>query len=146
MLFPTVPAPPLMSAGAGLWDTLRKEARRLEAEVDGRLAACSRLGPGASDAEAAVVDEVDALLGRLQDVNAALQGAPGGPGDARAHTLARHREVLAEYRQEFRRLRGSLQASREHAALLAGPRRGGDPAALSRHAPRVAAAAPLRTR
>ena len=64
-------------------------------------------------------------------------------GDARAHTLARHRDILQEFtqarspgargralaaqrpadraplaRQEFRRVRNNLVASREHAALL----------------------------
>lgn len=61
-------------------------------------------------------------------------------GDARAHTLARHRDILLEFTQarlgaevhlaeleltlafvqEFRRLRNNLAASREHAMLLGG--------------------------
>ena len=39
-------------------------------------------------------------------------------GDARAHTLARHRDILQEFTQEHRRVRNNLNASREHAALL----------------------------
>jgi Golgi SNAP receptor complex protein 1 len=43
--------------------------------------------------------EVGALLQRLSDVNDEMGGVIGGGSDARAHTLARHRDVLQEYTQ-----------------------------------------------
>ena len=139
-----------------LWDTLRKDARRLEAEADGKLGAASKLvgGSGAHDGDEAEarLDELDALLARIADVSEAMQAAVGSAGDARSHVAARHRDRLAEHRQarvltckathsccshvaflyetqELRRLRASSTASREHAALL-GTRRGGGDASL----------------
>jgi hypothetical protein len=47
----------------------------------------------------AKASEIDALLQRLSDVNDEMGGAIGGSSDARAHTLARHRDVLQEYTQ-----------------------------------------------
>ena len=41
-----------------------------------------------------------------------------GGSDARAHTLTRHRDVLLEYTQEFRRLESMMGAARDRAELL----------------------------
>jgi hypothetical protein len=43
--------------------------------------------------------EIVALLRRLSDVNDEMGGVIGGGSDGRAHTLARHRDVLQEYTQ-----------------------------------------------
>jgi hypothetical protein len=47
----------------------------------------------------AKASEIEALLRRLSDVNDEMGGVIGGGSDARAHTLARHRDVLLEYTQ-----------------------------------------------
>lgn len=47
----------------------------------------------------AKASEIDALLQRLSDVNDEMGAVIGGGSDARAHTLARHRDVLQEYTQ-----------------------------------------------
>lgn len=63
---------------AALWDVLRKEARKLEAEVDAKLASFSKLGgdkPALLDGEAVISsrgEEIEALLQRLSDVNDAM--------------------------------------------------------------------------
>ena len=73
------------------------------------------------DAQAA---DIEGLLQRLNDVNSAMSGAVTG-GDARSHTLARHKDVLMEYTSEFRRIKNKVEANREHASLLGGGRVGG---------------------
>lgn len=42
----------------------------------------------------------------------------GGVGDSRAHTLARHKDIYAEYQSELRRAKNAVQQSRESAELL----------------------------
>ena len=49
----------------------------------------------------------------------------GGVGDTRAHTLARHKDILAEYQHELRRAKNAVQQSRESAELLGGGRASG---------------------
>lgn len=43
--------------------------------------------------------DVEALLGRLSDINDAMSGAVSGVNDARTHTLARHRDILHDFNQ-----------------------------------------------
>jgi Golgi SNAP receptor complex protein 1 len=161
----TSPNPSLTSGG---WDELRREARRLEGELDGRLAAYARLAAGfesgaalrggsgadaSSSSSLLATDqaarqraaEVEQLLQRLADVNEELAvaaattcggapgGAAGGGASSKQHVLARHRDVLAELRQEFRRAGEGVSAARERAELLSGgyqSRAGGEGAAL----------------
>lgn len=68
------------------------------------------------------------LLSRLGHVNdrMASAGARGGAGAASAHTLARHRDILQEFSQEFRRVRSAVAAASEHARLLAGAHKRND--------------------
>lgn len=119
-----------ISVPAGAWEELRKEARKLEGEVDMKLAAYSKFAgsPGSTNSEAmrlgegdanAKAAEIESLLQRLSDVNEAMSGAVTG-GDARSHTLARHRDIAMEFTQEFRRIRNTITQGREHAALLGG--------------------------
>ena len=112
------------------------QARKLETEIDGKLAtlqrAVSTAGVDVSDAllagdslDAQTAD-LDALLQRLADVSTAMAGAvKGGVGDTRAHTLARHKDILAEYQHELRRAKNAVQQSRESAELLGGGRASG---------------------
>ena len=119
--------------GAGrAWEALRKEARKLEGEIDSRLAGFAKSGAGfeASPASSAGAlggfsedrgaSEIDALLRQLQGVNHGMAAETAGArgGDARAHTLARHRDILQEYTQEFRRLQALAGEARERAELF----------------------------
>mmetsp|Transcript_21178 Transcript_21178/g.59611 ORF Transcript_21178/g.59611 Transcript_21178/m.59611 type:complete len:176 (+) Transcript_21178:1-528(+) len=63
--------------------------------------------------------ELGALLGQLEQVNAAL-GGKVSIGDTRAHTLARHRDILGDYQQEFKRLQALHGAAADRAELLRG--------------------------
>ncbi len=49
--------------------------------------------------------EVEGLLQRLSDSNDEMGALMGGAGDARAHLLARHRDILQDYTQ-VRRAQG----------------------------------------
>lgn len=40
--------------------------------------------------------EIEVLLQRLSDANHDMGGVIGGAGDARSHTLARHRDILQD--------------------------------------------------
>ncbi|KAK3238543.1 hypothetical protein CYMTET_51458 [Cymbomonas tetramitiformis] len=117
-------------SGDRVWEELRKEARKLEGEVDIMLASFSKLGTGDSsssllgDTEDQMVSgkaqEIESHLQRLADVNDAMSSAVSGGGDARSHTLARHRDILSEFSQEFRRIRTTITIGRERDALLGG--------------------------
>ncbi|GBF95107.1 golgi SNAP receptor complex member [Raphidocelis subcapitata] len=117
------------------WEDLRREARRLEGELESKLQGLSKLsaafessmrrheagkGGGADQLAQARVSEIESLLQRLSDANDEMGAVIGGSSDARSHTLARHRDVLQEYTQEFRRLDASLGAARSRAELLGG--------------------------
>lgn len=114
-----------------VWEELRKEARKLEGELDVKLAAYAKLCSGFESSYRNKADklgtdqlaqtkssEIRSLLQRLSDVNDEMGGAIGGSGDARSHTLARHRDILQEFTQEFRRLDSSLGAARDRADLM----------------------------
>ena len=118
-----------MGAGAGggagasrAWEALRKEARKLEGEIDSRLAGYAKSGAGFGGGGGFGDDrgpEIEALLRQLQGVNDGMaRETAGARGDARAHTLARHRDILQEYTQEFRRLQALAGEARERAELF----------------------------
>lgn len=64
--------------------------------------------------------EIESLLGRLSDVNEGMRSTLSGGGDSRAHTLARHRDILHDFTQEYRRLASVVGAARDRAELLGG--------------------------
>mmetsp|Transcript_33895 Transcript_33895/g.83134 ORF Transcript_33895/g.83134 Transcript_33895/m.83134 type:complete len:243 (-) Transcript_33895:141-869(-) len=126
-----------LSVPAGAWEELRREARKLEGEVDGKLANYAKFASGpafgmgvsdallAGDSLDATAADIEGLLQRLNDVNEAMSGAVAGGDAARSHTLARHRDILLEFTQEFRRVKNNVTQSREHAMLLGGRSGGG---------------------
>ncbi|KAG0577748.1 hypothetical protein KC19_5G178100 [Ceratodon purpureus] len=109
-------SPTARSAG---WDDLRKQARKLESELDVKLASFRRVGTpknGQGDGSEA---EIERLLQQLNEVNKQMQSWVSNAGsDVLSHTLARHRNILHELSQEFARIRVNAKASREHAELL----------------------------
>lgn len=121
------------------WEDLRKQARKLENEIDLKLVSFSKLGTGHagiksdSDTEPLLSGEhvfetmaldVEQLLSQLTAVNERLgeASAPDGPGApssaALIHTLQRHKEILQDYKQEFAKTKANWQARREREDLL----------------------------
>ncbi|KAI3429851.1 hypothetical protein D9Q98_010163 [Chlorella vulgaris] len=115
------------------WDDLRREARKLEGELDMKVAAygklCSNYEYGYSKGESGMATdqllqakcaEIEQLISRLSDANDGMRSALSGGADSRSHTLARHRDILHDFQQEFRRLQSIVGAARDRLDLLGG--------------------------
>ncbi|KAK9861433.1 hypothetical protein WJX84_006699 [Apatococcus fuscideae] len=127
-------ARPTTPAQTRAWEDLRREARKLETDLDTRLASYAKLcssfdtGYGARGETGLATEqfasskatEIQGLLNRLSDANEEMSGLLSGGGDSRSHTLARHRDILHDFMQEFRRLNVNLGAARDRADLFAG--------------------------
>lgn len=88
------------------------QARRLESEIDARLAAYSKLGDAialaATSSAATVPDpqeasltakEIEGLLQQLAEINEAMsaRGQTASAGAVNNHTVVRHQNILIEY-------------------------------------------------
>uniref|UniRef100_J3L988 Golgi SNAP receptor complex member 1 n=1 Tax=Oryza brachyantha TaxID=4533 RepID=J3L988_ORYBR len=125
------------------WEELRRESRKLEGDLDVKLSSYARLAARSSSASASASSsaaaasspsdrsswksmefEIQSLLDKLQDVNDAMSrcAASTAPTVSVTQKLARHRDILHEFAQEFRRTRGNLSSIREHADLLSSVR------------------------
>ncbi|CAD7700921.1 unnamed protein product [Ostreobium quekettii] len=122
------------SAASHEWDACRRDARKLEGEVDMKLGAYAKLcatfdgspaahgphgGPSTDQLLRAKASEIESLLQRLSDVNERMGGSVPSGDHGRLHTLARHRDILQDYGQEVRRLNASVGAARDRAELMA---------------------------
>lgn len=106
------------------WDALRKQARKLEAQLDEQMNSyrkfvsakgSTKVGTAENDLESGI----DRLLKQLQQVNSQMQAwVSSGGSEMVSHTLTRHQEIFQDITQEFYRLRNSLRAKQEHASLL----------------------------
>mmetsp|Transcript_6846 Transcript_6846/g.23554 ORF Transcript_6846/g.23554 Transcript_6846/m.23554 type:complete len:225 (+) Transcript_6846:161-835(+) len=110
------------------WELLRKEARKLESEIDSKLATYAKYDkgysyrqsdPASSEGYSTSVQaaQVEDLLLNLSRVNEEMVSAASG-SDSRRHTLARHRDILQEYEQEFKRLKSIHSSMQDRADLL----------------------------
>ncbi|KAJ4879362.1 Golgi SNAP receptor complex member 1-1 [Raphanus sativus] len=103
------------------WDDLRKQARKIEAQLDEQMHSYRRLVSAKSDggAESDLEAGIDLLLRQLQQVNAQMQAwVSSGGSEMVSHTLTRHQEILQDLTQEFYRHRSNLRTKQEHASLL----------------------------
>ncbi|GMI72431.1 golgi snare 11 [Hibiscus trionum] len=106
------------------WDALRKQARKLEAQLDEQMNSYRKLVSNKvsmkNDSEENDTESgIDRLLKQLQQVNMKMQDwVSSGGSETVSHTLTRHQEILQDLTQEFYRLRSSLRAKQEHASLL----------------------------
>lgn len=108
-------------AGSVGWDELRKQARRLESELDVKLASFQRgqNAPAVDGQTDGNEVEIERLLQHLNDVNVRMQNWVSDAGsDVLSHTLVRHQNILHELSQEFARIRVTANANRERAQLL----------------------------
>uniref|UniRef100_A0A7S0VMV1 Golgi SNAP receptor complex member 1 n=1 Tax=Polytomella parva TaxID=51329 RepID=A0A7S0VMV1_9CHLO len=115
------------------WDELRKEARRLESELDYKLSSFSKLcsafetnyrfsGPdnlylGLEQTQVRG-DEIRSILRQLLNVNNEMSVVVGNASDSRIHILARHRDILIENTQVFEKSNSILSIARDKAQLL----------------------------
>ncbi|KAM0823562.1 hypothetical protein ACQ4PT_070793 [Festuca glaucescens] len=105
---------------ASSWDALRKQARRLEAQLDDQMIAYRKLVSMKSDgSENDIEADIERSLKQLQQVNSQMQTwVSSGGSEVLSHTLTRHMEILQDLTQEFYRLRSSLRVKQQHASLL----------------------------
>jgi hypothetical protein len=103
-----------------MWEQLKKDARQLEGEVEVKLSQYSRLSSGLDSSGAGpsngmrsvqgasqLHSDITSLLKRLQDVHNAMEVDIAG-NDIRHHTVVRHREILQDFSQEFKRMSAQL--------------------------------------
>ncbi|XP_067015270.2 Golgi SNAP receptor complex member 1 [Anabrus simplex] len=130
-----------MAATVGLngWEDLRKQARQLENEIDLKLVSFSKLGTGhgnsgyKSDSSDSVpllsgehmfetmAQEIEQLLSKLSSLNEKMgevSSSQTPTSSALLHTMQRHREILQDYNQEFRKTQANYRARREREDLL----------------------------
>ncbi|XP_077235825.1 Golgi SNAP receptor complex member 1-2-like [Tasmannia lanceolata] len=116
------------------WEELRKEARKIEGDLDVKLSSYAKLGSrftqGYVDAASPTVGssrswksmemEIQSSLEKLLDINDAMSRCATSaiPTTSVSQKLARHRDILHEFTQEFRRTKGNINSMKEHAELL----------------------------
>eukprot|EP00252_Welwitschia_mirabilis_P012354 TRINITY_DN2737_c0_g4_i1.p1 TRINITY_DN2737_c0_g4~~TRINITY_DN2737_c0_g4_i1.p1 ORF type:complete len:241 (-),score=50.30 TRINITY_DN2737_c0_g4_i1:75-797(-) len=117
-----------------VWDDLRREARKIEGDLDVKLSSYAKLGGRLSHADAGTTNdvitgdrslksmeiEIESLLEKLLDINDAMSRCAAAATATTSVTqkLARHRDILHELTQEYKRTKGNINAMREHAELL----------------------------
>ncbi|XP_009793075.1 Golgi SNAP receptor complex member 1-2 [Nicotiana sylvestris] len=121
------------------WEELRKEARKIEGDLDVKLSSYAKLGArltqgghveagsptlGSSRSWKSMEMEIQSLLEKLLDLNDSMSrcAASAAPTTSVTQKLARHRDILHEFTQEFRRIKGNISSMREHAELLSSVR------------------------
>ncbi|KAJ6636798.1 Golgi SNAP receptor complex member 1 [Pseudolycoriella hygida] len=117
--------------GLSDWDSLRKQARHIENEIDVKLVAFSKVGAGsgANTADTAPLlsenlfdslsVEIVQMLDKLSAINEKMAELPT-TGTAMMHTLQRHRDILNGYRQEFNKIEANHTTRIEREELLRG--------------------------
>ncbi|MBA0858996.1 hypothetical protein Goshw_002370 [Gossypium schwendimanii] len=95
------------------WEELRKEARKIEGDLDVKLSSYAKLGArftqedtgsptlGSSRSWKSMVIEIQSLLEKLLDINDAMSrcAASAAPTTSVTQKLARHRDILHEFTQ-----------------------------------------------
>ncbi|KFK37313.1 hypothetical protein AALP_AA4G240900 [Arabis alpina] len=121
------------------WEELRRDARKIEGDLDVKLSSYAKLGArftqgGYVDAGSPTVGsgrswksmemEIESSLEKLLDINDSMSRCAASTATTTSVTqkLARHRDILHEYTQEFRRIKGNINSMREHAELLSSVR------------------------
>ncbi|XP_073273993.1 Golgi SNAP receptor complex member 1-2-like [Primulina huaijiensis] len=121
------------------WDELRKEARKTEGDLDVKLSSYAKLGArftqgGYMDASSPTIGssrswksmemEIQSLLEKLLDINDSMSRCAASAAQTTSVTqkLARHRDILHEFTQEFKRIKGNIISMKEHAELLSSVR------------------------
>ncbi|CAL1361503.1 unnamed protein product [Linum trigynum] len=121
------------------WEELRREARKIEGDLDVKLSSYAKLGArftqaGSVESSSPTVGsgrswkstemEIQSLLEKLLDINDSMSRCAASAASTTSVTqkLARHRDILHECTQEFRRIKGNINSMKEHAELLSSVR------------------------
>ncbi|CAN1188779.1 Golgi SNAP receptor complex member 1-2 [Linum perenne] len=125
------------------WEELRREARKVEGDLDVKLSSYAKLGVrftqeyldsgsvetgsptvGSVRSWKSVEMEIQSLLEKLLDINDSMSRCAESASQTTSvnQKLARHRDILHEYTQEFRRIKGNINSMKEHAELLSSVR------------------------
>ncbi|GAQ88665.1 SNARE protein [Klebsormidium nitens] len=120
------------------WEDLRRDARKIEGDLDVKLSSYAKLGGMMSHGSAlgtspdlasdgswkSMEMEIESLLTRLLDINESMSHcvAAATSTASLAQKLARHREILHDFSQEFKRTKNNINSMREHAELLSSVR------------------------
>ncbi|KAJ3076572.1 Golgi SNAP receptor complex member 1 [Podochytrium sp. JEL0797] len=124
---------------AGSWETLRRQAKQLEQEVESKLSLYAKqsnqndstiisieqanLLPAWNQSESLESEIQDCLRRLTQTTNQMSEflDTPHTPTNpSQMHVLQRHREILYDYSREFNRTRANLSSARSHEELLSG--------------------------
>ncbi|XP_065207922.1 Golgi SNAP receptor complex member 1 [Planococcus citri] len=122
------------------WEDLRKQARKLENEIDLKLVSFSKLGTSftpavyrnensdtepllsSEDMLSNMAQEIEQLLSKLTSINDKLTEYSDNNehvgSSAMRHVLQRHHDILQDYTQEFRKTSANLKARKEREDLL----------------------------
>nr|XP_007134827.1 hypothetical protein PHAVU_010G079500g [Phaseolus vulgaris]ESW06821.1 hypothetical protein PHAVU_010G079500g [Phaseolus vulgaris] len=101
------------------WEELRKEARKIEGDLDVKLSSYAKLGGrftqtghvdsgspplGSSRSWKSMEMEIQSLLEKLLDINDSMSrcAASAGPATSVTQKLARHRDILHDFTQVLR--------------------------------------------
>ncbi|XP_050441096.1 Golgi SNAP receptor complex member 1 [Adelges cooleyi] len=118
------------------WEDLRKQARRLESEIDSMLVSLSKISTnnpmmyGDDESQLLLSDdrfdtatsEIEELLTKLNVVNDKMGEWNTNSGHSNVsqnmHTVQRHRDILQDYTKEFQKIQSNVRARREREDLL----------------------------
>uniref|UniRef100_H2YZK2 Golgi SNAP receptor complex member 1 n=1 Tax=Ciona savignyi TaxID=51511 RepID=H2YZK2_CIOSA len=126
------------------WEDMRRQARRLENELDLKLVSFSKLGTSfrheASNNDTTpllnstssdhmvetMAMEIEQLLMKLTGMNDSMSEfleTNSNSSSAMLHTIQRHRDILQDYTHEFRKTKNNIHSFREREDLLGSVRR-----------------------
>ncbi|KAG6783195.1 hypothetical protein POTOM_012639 [Populus tomentosa] len=97
----------VITSSSSSWDALRKQARKLEAQLDEQMSsfrklASSKVSTKVDSPENDLESGIDRLLKQLQQVNSQMQAwVSSGGSEMVSHTLTRHQEILQDLTQFF---------------------------------------------
>lgn len=126
-----------MAPGGQTWDQLRREARKIENELDTKLAAfgkqCSRYEYGSAQSGETGLSvatnltltstDIESLIERLTLINDQIGVLSKQGTEVRnQHILARHRDILHDFTEEYKRLNSIATSERNRADLLGSSR------------------------
>jgi len=133
----------MMSAETN-WEDLRRQARRLENELDIKLVSFSKLGSNMSTLQTddhtpllgntsssqhmieTMAMEIEQLITKLTGMNDSMSEFNDNSKSSHSallHTIQRHRDILQDYTREFRKIKSNIHAHIEREDLIGSVRR-----------------------